>query len=172
MSLARYLVKFDRAGKTVYGTVDDYSQAAKSAAARGLRLVNDATRPVCYEVHDAQLTDIEFALPRYDAQGSLLEGDEFQQHVHTEYEAARKASDAIASGVGVGSMFKIGVGDGYAFYVVVKVNKKTCKVEWRGFCMDRWHDHHFGIGGTFPLSDVARYVEGERTINRLFARKP
>lgn len=144
----------------------------QEAAKRGEVLVDDAVTTTVYLVKESDLTDIDFACGHYDrAKDELVGGDEFQQHVYAEHKKALEASARIESGVGVGSMFRIGVGDGYAHYVVTKVNKKTCKVEWRGFCLDRWTDHHFGWGGTFPLDEVARHVERGRALERLFAKK-
>lgn len=169
----RYLVKFTVNGKTRYGVAREHDKDAKALKARGLVLVEDAVLPVAYEVRESDVVDVEVKLPgRFDsATGLWTDLGEYDAWVQARYQEAKATSDAITEGVGVGSMFRLGVGDGYAHYVVVKVNKRTCKVEWRGFCADRWHDHHFGLGGSFPIADVARYINGERAMTRLFARR-
>ena len=170
----RYQVKFQRDGKTFFGIARTYSldKQVIAAKANGETIVEDAVLPVAYRVKDADLTDVETVFGTYDLMtGDLTGGDEYAQHVDAERKKAVVACEAVTEGVGVGSSFRIGVADGYAHYVVTKVNKKTCKVEWRGFCMDRWTDHHFGWGGTFPLASVARYVESERATKKLFSKK-
>lgn len=170
----RYLVRFEVKGETRYGVANEHSEAAKALKARGLVLVEDAVLPLAYEVREVDVTDVPHELPSgvFDMQtGTWSKLGEYDAWVHARYQEAKAASDAITEGVGVGSMFRVGVGDGYAHYVVVKVNKRTCRVEWRGFCGDRWYDHHFGSGGSFPIADVARYVNGERAMARLFAKR-
>ena len=46
--------------------------------------------------------------------------------------------------------------------IVAKVNRKTCKVEWWGFCLDRWGDRWLGYGRTVPISDIALTFAGPR----------
>lgn len=169
----RYQVRFQRAGTIHYGIVRSYGKEVEAAKARGLLIVEDAVLPVAYEVREADVVDLEVKLPgRFDsATGLYVDLSEYDTYVQEAWKAAKAVSDAVASGVCVGSMFTIGVGDGSAHYVVTKVNKKTCRVEWRGFCADRWRDHHFGMGGSFKLEDVARYVESDRAMARLFGKK-
>lgn len=170
----RYMVSFQRDGQTCFGIVSLGSAkdpAVLAAKARGEVVVADAILPKSYFVRDADLTDIDGGtMGTYDMQGNLLTGNAYDMYVEAERKKAEVASLAVTQGVGVGSLFSIGVGDGTAHYVVTKVNKKTCRVEWRGFCLDRWTDHHFGWGGTFPVADVARYVEGGRKIAAIFAK--
>ena len=46
--------------------------------------------------------------------------------------------------------------------IVAKVNRKTCKVEWQGFRLDRWVDRWLGYGRTVPISDIALTFAGPR----------
>lgn len=169
----RYQVKFQGEDAIRYGIVRSYGKEVEAAKARGLLIVEDAILPVAYEVREADAVDVEVKLPgRFDNETGLwTDLGEYDAYVQEAWKAAKAVSDAITSGVGVGSMFTIGVADGTAHYVVVKVNKKTCRVEWRGFCADRYFDHHFETGGTFPLADVARYVEQDRAMSRIFSKK-
>lgn len=59
-----------------------------------------------------------------------------------------------------GQMFAVGVADGSAYYVVTKVNPKTCDVEWRGFCPDRWVDQVLGYGCRQPRQQIERLILG------------
>jgi hypothetical protein len=161
-----YRVKFTRANKIIFGIVDSYSKEAKAAAVNGKCIVEDAVLPKRYIVNETELIDIPLSVE------NLQNGDEYDKFINTAFDEAQTTSNELPDeGVHVGSMFSIGVGDGQAWYVVVKVNKKTCQVEWRGFCQDRWTDHHFGYGGRFPINDVSRYVEGAKAMARIFAKK-
>ena len=155
----RYQVKFKWNGKTLYGIVETYSDEAKAAAKKGNLIINDAVLPVYYEVKDDKdVVDIDSEYP-----------SEVDKYVDNALREAIDLSNSL-EGVKVGKLFSIGVGDGYAWYIITidfsqnwycinKVNRKTCVVEWRGFCADRWHDHHFQGGGTFPISEIERYVK-------------
>ena len=154
----RYQVKFPWEGETRFGIVESHD---KELAKKGEVLVEDAVKPERYAVPEADLTDIPV---------SFKKGDEYCQYVEAEFEKACKLSEGLPSGVHVGKMFKIPVADGYAWYIVTKVNKSTCKVEWRGFCLDRWTDHHFGYGGMYRTADVARYVEREEAMASIFKK--
>ena len=95
--------------------------------------------------------------------------DEYQQYVNAEYEAAKRLSDSLPGGVHVGKLFRVPAGDGYAYYVVTKVNKKTVIVEWRGFSIDRWTDFKFGGGGREDRAFIERLINREEAMHKLFA---
>jgi hypothetical protein len=95
--------------------------------------------------------------------------DEFDAYVQKEYEKAKEKADK-AEGL-VGKMFNVSVADGYATYVVVKENKKTVKVEWRGYNADRYTDAMMQSGGTFPKDRIEELVRREEGLARLFAAK-
>lgn len=169
----RYQVKFQWEGSTLFGIVDSYSDSAKRAARRGNIIIQDAVLPVSYEVkEDSNLIDIPMEIGRYDhASGDFVGGDEYHQYVQDQYNITRAASNSLPTKVVPGKMFKIGVADGYACYVVVKTRSRLCDIEWRGFCLDRYHDHHFGSGGRFKSSDVLRYIKYEDGMRKLFSKK-
>lgn len=168
----RYQVRVDgmKCG-TIYGIYQKYDDEAKAAAAQGKAVVEDAVLPKRYIVPESALVDIRMEPGNYDPDTEeFVAGDEYQSYVQSEFKKAQAISAALP-GFGVGSLFSIGVADGYAYYVVTKVNRKTCRVEWRGFCPDRYVDHWLGHGGTFPLEKIATYVEHERARARLFGRQ-
>lgn len=163
--MSRYQVKFNHWEKgTTYGVVEAYSPEAKKYAKQGVAIVADALLPETYLVKDADLTDIPM-------EWSATNKDEYTRYVETEFEKAQALSDSLGDGVKVGKLFGIGVGDGTAWYVVTKVNKKTVNVEWRGFCADRWTDHYFGWGRKgIPLRDIEQYVGRHDGLKKLFSK--
>lgn len=162
MTMHRYRVKWtDNKGVTHYGIYIDrdasFNKKYYQNIPDGYAVVDDAILPVARAVLETSLVDIPFG--DYD-------NDEYDKHVGAEEQKAREISDALpAKTVAVGAMFDVGVADGSASYVVTKVNKKTCNVEWRGYCLDRYYDHWWGAGRkSVPHAEVRRYLPG-----RLFA---
>lgn len=71
----------------------------------------------------------------------------------------------------VNDQFSIGVADGSADYVVTRIARSTCDVEWFGANNpDRYLDHHYGWGGTFRIYDVSRYVGRLSGVSELFGK--
>lgn len=144
----RYQVKFQDKGETCYGiAVGDYDAEAQEAAKRGNVLVAEAITGEEVEVPESQITDLP---PEFDG--------EYNQYITKAFEDARKHSDNLGEGLQVGKLFHVGVGDGYAYYEVTKVNKKTTRIEWRGYCPDRWHDAVLSWGGSFPRDRIEDLV--------------
>lgn len=87
------------------------------------------------------------------------DNSEYDRYVHEEFSAADKRSLKI-KGVKPGLLLSVGVGDGYAFYEVVKVNaaKQLADIEWRGYGPDRWVDQRWGYSKTitFDEADMTR----------------
>ena len=153
-----YQVKYtDPFGVLHYGIVDQYSSEAKEVAKRGACLVDDAVLPKATPVPESVLIDLP----------TTFDG-EYAQYVAAAFSEAQTRANALTT-FGVGAMFSIGVADGEAYYVVTAVKGKRCTVEWHGFCPDRYHDHHFGWGGTFPVAEVKRYWDSKRAMEKLFA---
>ncbi len=161
--MSRYMVKFTRNGRTVYGLVDAYSREAKAAEKKGRAIVEDALLPARHEVDKKLLVDIPmgpFVPPKFGEDEPLCFDDEYSRFVNGEFKTALAISDRLPDNkVAQGKLFCLPVADGQAWYVVVKVNKKTCQVEWRGFSGDRYVDHWLGYGRTVPLADIAPYVQ-------------
>lgn len=162
-----YQVKFQRDGKTIFGIVEQYSDRAKKLAKEGAVIVSDAVLPVAYQVQEKDLIDIEMS-SEYDHKRGCMK-DEFSLYVADEFDKAKKLSASL-KGLKPGKMFAVGVADGAAYYVVTEVGKKTCKVEWRGFCPDRWHCQILGAGGAFPVSAIKPQIQREETLNEIFGR--
>lgn len=168
--MSRYQVKFQRNGQTIYGIYRDprrYRDPKELAVKkRGNVIVEDAVLPKVYEVNESELTDLVFSFEnRPEKMG------EYQRHVLEQERLAEEEEAWLPeAGLHPGNMFSIVVGDGHATYVVTKVHRKNCDVEWRGFGMDRYYDHHFGNGGRFPKKEIARYVNMQRATQELFAK--
>jgi len=144
----RYAVKWQDGDVVRYGVVYD-------KAVNGVVTVYDAVLPVSYEVRESILVDIEMKMGRYDFKTGEWSGqDEFHAFITSEHKKAVELSDSLPEGVFVGKAFSVGVGDGSAWYVVTKVGKRKCSVEWRGFCPDRYFAPVLGSGGSFAISSI------------------
>src|SRR5436309_2752211 len=115
----RYMVKFEHEGRTIYGIYDSFSKEAKAARRKGLALVNDAVLPICHEVEEHRLVDIESGeFVRLEGKRDFGFDDEYHRHVQAEFEKAQAFSDSLPDGVEKGKLFGVGVADGTAWYVV------------------------------------------------------
>ena len=82
---------------------------------------------------------------------------------HFEAEIAKSA--ALPKGVVVGKVFGIGVADGYAYYEVVRVNKKTVRIKWReDITLDSYQYFAWGTGCSVPAHLVASLIGHEEII--------
>ena len=158
-------------GKTLYGQVAYTGHLSKEEQPEeGFVLVDDAVLPTCYEVPEEVLTEIPFEMGTYDPKTHEWEGqDEYHTYIKNEFKKARERSDALGDEFKPGKLFNTQVADGRAYYVVTKVNKKTCDIEWRGFCPDRWTDSVLGLGGRFPRERIEQLVRSMDGLKRLFA---
>ena len=174
MSDRHYLVKYPSpALGLTYGVAESYSDEAKACAAKGQVLIAHAIYPGHDVVPEKDVIDLphEFMKGTYDGELHMyVGGDEHRNYIsimqalHDVYES-RLTRDKLC----VGHQFHLGVGDGYANYVVTKVARTNCQVEWRGFCLDRWHDRLFGWGGSFRRRDVEPLVGiGRKSLGSLF----
>jgi hypothetical protein len=156
-SLYQIKYRLNNNGKWRYGIVERFDEEAKKQwEARRLLLVSDAIIPIAYwvEYDNSEIVEVP--------------SDEFYNYLQNQHQKAIEKSDK--SNTLKNKMFSIGVGDGYAYYVVVKENKKTAKIEWRGFCPDRWCDAFLGYGGTFDKKRIANLVQATEGIRSLFSK--
>ena len=70
----------------------------------------------------------------------------YEKHLkHFNREMAK--SEALPKGLQVGKIFQIHVADGYAFYEIVRINKKTVRIKWRrDLCLDEYQYYGWGEG--------------------------
>lgn len=95
--------------------------------------------------------------------------DEYTHYVEEQYRIAKGKSDSLPEGLHPGKLFRVPKGDGYAWYVVKKVNKKTVDIEWRGYSLDRWVDDRFGYGGREKRETIEMFIRREDGMRRIFS---
>ena len=144
-----------------YGVVDRFSPASiQYYEEERCVIVDDAITPDRYVLNVDALTDI---------QSTFNPLDEYHQYLEDEYHKAKDFAESRPDGLHVGKLLSVPVGDGCAFYVVTKVNKKTVDIEWRGFSPDRWIDFRFGMGGREKRDVIEALVRREDAYRRIFA---
>jgi len=133
-------------GETRYGIFRE-AEKGERRPRKGFVFVDDAILPKCFEVSETLIVDLP---PDF--------GGEYDKYVEAEWKKAEAHSKRLPKGLRPGKLFAVGVADGYAYYVVTRVTKRTVTVEWRGFHLDRWTDQVLGWGGSFPLSAIEPLV--------------
>lgn len=158
-----YQVKWYHGGKWKYGIVDQFTPASIQYYNDGQQvIVDDAITTERYVLNVDALTDIPITWnPK----------DEYTQYVEDQYLIAKGKADALPEGLHPGKLFSVPVGDGVAYYVVKKVNKKTVDIEWRGYSLDRWVDFRFGVGGREKRDVIEAFVRREDAMRAMFARE-
>jgi len=151
-------------GPWLYGIFNKYDDETEREWAKGNAIIEDALTGQLYRVPLAKfaISPIE----RDYESGNPWE-TEYSKFVEAEFEKAQAASKEL-KGLQVGKLFNTGVADGYAYYVVTKVNKRTVQVEWRGFGGDRYADQVLGYGGSFPRAVIERLVESQEALAEIF----
>jgi hypothetical protein len=157
-----YQVKFPLpgvVGHMVYGILQRYNDdAIKNYAEHKLLTIEDAITGGTYLVDEKAVSNIPHGF-----------GNEYETYVNHEYSAAQTLSDVLPAGLFVGKLFSMPRGDGYAWYVVTKVNKKTVVIAWRGYSLDRWVDPLLGYGGKFDRSLIEPHVLHGDAVRKIFA---
>ena len=143
-----------------FGIAQMHSSGHESHSDAGKLVVECAVGVDSYCVYESDLTDYAMSFGSFHKDYNVFWGGGPYEDYVALCNMAHQVREAKLTGdkLQVHHQFSIGVADGSANYVVVKVNKKTCDVEWRGWCADRYYDHHFGSGGRFPIDEVSRYV--------------
>jgi hypothetical protein len=156
-----YQVKWLQNGYMQYGIVSRWDpESIKYYAAGRQVIINDALTPDQYVVSVDVLTPVTM---------SFRPPDEYTQHVEEHYRSAKAYANSLPDGLQVGKLFVVPKGDGYAHYVVTKVNKKTVDIEWRGYGLDRWVDDRFGYGGREKRETIEMFVAREDARRRIFS---
>jgi len=91
---------------------------------------------------------------------------EYDRFINDAYGKALKAHMAAGEGVKKEKMCHVPVGDGYAVYVITKVNPKgtRCTLEWRGFGgADNYVDARWGYKITVPVAQANIYMAYDLT---------
>ena len=170
----RYFVKWKKASGWNYG-ICRHMDEKEMKKYPGKALVDDPIYPICYFVDEQALIDIIPDQGKWNPKTMDFEGgDELTQLVSASYRAAQALEESLlGKGVVAHRLFAIGVADGKAWYTITNVDrkKKTCTVEWRGYCPDRWTDHWFGWGRkNVAFADVKLYLHRADAGHKLFGR--
>jgi hypothetical protein len=103
---------------------------------------------------------------------STLNGQEYLKQWNLWFNEQMSESDALPDGVQVGKIFSTQVADGYAYYEIVRVNKKTVRLKWRKeLSPDGWNDAVLGQGGSFPKDSIANIIAQADAMKRIFGKK-
>jgi hypothetical protein len=143
--------------KTYYSELEDLTGT-------GNVWVSDSINGMFDTASESELTKIEIRTGT-DENGFAAFVDEYNQHIDNEF---KKATENAPSTFGVGSLFSTVVGDGRAFYVVTKVNKKTCEIEWRNYGADNYVDQILGYGGKFDIERIQPLVNFQNNLDKMF----
>jgi hypothetical protein len=154
-----------------FGQVERYTEDAEKYWAKGYLIISDA---ITGEPNLVPFADIEYQPKElkfsFDLETGLPDSTEYDLHILKAYKEHKKRDEAAGEGLHVHRMFAIQVADGHANYVVTKVNKKTCKIEWRNFGADNYTCPILGWGGTFPVGIIERQIHHADGIKKLFSK--
>ena len=155
-----YQVKYDNA----FWVVDQHSVEARRALAAKKYLLQHMILP------------LSKAVPQKDVVAHPFENGRYEEWETTKWmNAEREKAEAVEATLTgkelqAGHLFHVPVADGRASYIVTRVIRTACSIEWRGWNNeDRYTDHHFGFGGKFPVAEIIRYVRPG--VAKLFGRK-
>lgn len=69
----------------------------------------------------------------------------------------------------LGRIIKFPVADGYAIYVITKVNKARVKIEWIDYA-DGWVDDRCGKAALLDINYATEKIAGEDALEKLFSK--
>ena len=156
----------DDEGSIQYGSVYIYQDDAESLFKRDGLIVSHALFPMILEL---PIDRVEAVLKHNYQTGGPFDAFEVYAYLDAEYRKATAHAATLPAGLVAGKLFSVGVADGYATYIVTKVNPKTVKIEWRGFCPDRYTDRVLGWGGTFKRENIEHLVIADEKLAKVFA---
>jgi hypothetical protein len=145
--------KFEE-GSIRYGVISAFEDSSKEEWNRGNVIVCDAITPASFILPNDENVN-EISKEPVDPKNPWK--NEFDLYVEKDLEIAENAQESLKPGIVKGRIITVQVGDGYAYYIVTKVNKTTCTLEWRGWSPDRWKSQLFGFGGSYRISDVKKF---------------
>lgn len=175
MSKRMYQVKFtDKQDNLRFGIVQHHHEQAEEFASIGQSVVEDILTAEVGVIDTNRLTEVPFSvggIGKFEREtGIFWGGDELSDYLALEQMAHQYRDSLNQAGVHKNTLFYQGVADGSAAYVVVDVARTRCKVEWRGFCPDRWVAQPWGYGGSFAKSTVSRMLRGNGTMHEMDER--
>jgi len=167
-------IKFRAIGESNirFGNVQQYGEDIEKLWAKGIVTIED---PISGVLQDFRMSDIkileeyEWTFGEHDPETHMSIETEYDRYINDAYKEHMKASKEAGKGLQKDKMFTVGVGDGCAFYVITKVNKKSVRIEWRGFCPDHYVDMTLGYGGSFPKHCIEPHVGWGEALDEIFA---
>jgi hypothetical protein len=92
--------------------------------------------------------------------------EKWEKHFDEEME---KQKD-LPKGMVKGKIFKINVADGYAYYEIVRVNKKSVNIKWRkDLCLDEYQYYAWGAGGTFERDLIEHLIVSDERMAEILS---
>ena len=171
-----YQIKFWPKGnpdEVYFGKVERYDSEAEKYWKERQLIVSDAitgnVQLVPFDEIEYEKQPLEWG--KYDKETRMPISTEYDRHIFKAYKEHKKRDEKAGEGLHVHRMFSMPVADGNACYVVTKVNKKTCKIEWRNFGADQYTDRILGWGGTFPIDIIADQLHYADGMRKLFGKK-
>lgn len=160
--MSMYQVSFhDKQGNKRFGIVQSFHEQAEEFDAIGKKVVDDYITAEQGVIDTNRLTEVKMSFGKMDKDsGVWWGGDELHDYAALEQLAAEIRDERNPEGIHKNTLFMVGVGDGYASYVVTSVARTMCEIEWRGFCPDRWVARPWGYGGKFRQADIKRMGAG------------
>ena len=155
-----------------FGEVNKYHPQAEEEWEKGNLVVCDALtgKPWLVPVSEMDYEKQDFSWNKTDPETGFCIDTEFDRYLNDEYKAHSERDKAAGEGLKVHRMFHMGVADGSAHYVITKVNKKTCRIEWRNFGADNYYHDVFHGGGTFPKDIIEDQIRRQDSFKKLFGR--
>jgi hypothetical protein len=89
-----------------------------------------------------------------------------QEQLQEEIDELARANDTI-----LGRQIKFPMGDGYAYYVITKVNKRSVEITWVKYC-DAWQDSRAGYQSLLDFDYANQQVRGQDKLAEMFSKKP
>jgi hypothetical protein len=134
-----------------YGTSDHTRDEAKfrSEVEPRMRELLNLNAPFDWDKHSSKEFDV-----RWKKQRDLME--ELEKHAY----------DAKSM---TGRLLYFPMADSHAVYLVTKVNKTTCRVQWLDVG-DGWEDARLGESGSLPLSFVHDEICRKDQMRKLFSK--
>jgi hypothetical protein len=179
MSDYRYRVKWTPPpnGATRYGIFQDPKFVPEEwRKIPGMSYVQDAVTGICELVNDALIVDIPFNSESFRRVNHMTgevyaPGDEYEQYMAKLEAEAEARVAALPPGLCVGKFFHMGVGDGSATYEIVKINKATVKVQWRGYWnADQYVDRALGYECNVRRNWAEAQIRSEEGMRKLFSK--
>lgn len=95
-------------------------------------------------------------------------GNKWREHINLQDTLIRELEEyGYKARSMTGRCIKFPHADSFALYMVVKVNKTTCRLQWIDYC-DGWQDERLGESGSLPLEFVHSKICGQDKLRELF----